>query len=114
MVGFTEKDSHNDVILKASGGLGLNCDISELRLICSGGMVPDAPINNKPWTLGDYIQQNGGNQNRSKKVWGVCIPIGLEEAGPSTHDSVNTIYFRSQPILHKSATPPRWLFCCWR
>ena len=78
--------------MKASRGLGLECDINELKLICSGGMVPDSPINDKPWNLGDFIQQNGGNQNRSKKVWGVCIPIGLEEAGPSTQDSIN-IYF---------------------
>lgn len=87
MIGFTDKDSHNDVLLRASQGLGLRCDVSELLLICSGGMVPDYPINGKPWSLGEYIHQNGGNQGRSKKVWGVCIPIGLEEAGQS-NDSV--------------------------
>lgn len=92
VVGFTDKDSHYDVILKASKGLGLKCDTSELRLICSGGMVLDSPINGKPWNLGDYIQQNGGNQGRSKKVWGICIPVGLEEeAGPSTRDSVKIV-----------------------
>lgn len=89
VVGFTANDSHNDVLLRASRGLDLKCDICELQLICSGGMVPDSPINDKAWNLGDYIQQNGGNKSRSKKVWGVCIPIGLEEAGPSTCNSVN-------------------------
>lgn len=91
MVGFTDQDSYHDVLLRASRGLGLKCNINELQLICSGGMVLDSLINDQPWTLGEFIQQNGGNQNGSKRVWGVHIPIGLEEAeaGPSTRDSVN-------------------------
>jgi hypothetical protein len=109
VVGFTIKDLHNDVLLKASSGLDLKCDISELRLICSGGMVPDSPINGKPWNLGDYIDQNGGNQNRSKKVWGVCIPIGLEEAGaeagPSTQDLGRISLNSSKPLRMKRLSP---------
>ena len=95
MVGFTDKDSHIDVLSRASKALGLRCNRAELMLLCSGGIVPDTQINNKPWTLGEYLQLNGGNQNRSKRVWGICIPIGLEEdeAGPSpfTQDSVKLI-----------------------
>lgn len=93
VVGFTDADSYNDVLRKASRGLSLHCDISDLQLLCSNGMVPDSPINGEAWTLGEYIHQNGGTQNRNKKVWGICIPVGLEEnqAGPSTEDSVSEI-----------------------
>ena len=91
VVGFSESDSYADVLMKASGGLSIKCDLKELRLICSGGLVKDSEINGQPWSLGQYIIQIGGNQNRSKRVWGVYIPTGFDEAEPScssTQDSV--------------------------
>lgn len=81
--------------MKAAKGLGLSCDVCELRLLCSGGIVPDQPIGGKPWTLGDYIAQNGGTQNRSKKVWGVAIPIGLDESKPCTSTSLDSVYLNT-------------------
>ncbi len=53
--------------------------------------MPDSIINGVPWTLGEYIKLHGGNQNRSKKVWGINIPIDVEEDGMKTHDSVIAI-----------------------
>ena len=56
--------------------------------------MPDSLIEEKPWTLGEYIRQHGGNQNRSKKVWGICIPVGIEEeegVSTSTDDPVSTL-----------------------
>ena len=67
---------------------------SQLQLICSGGKVVDCPLNDKPWSLGEYIKQHGGTQNRSKKIWGVHIPDGIEEttevALSTSCDSVRT------------------------
>lgn len=91
-MGFTDSDTYKDVLAKAASGLGLKCEHHDLQLLCSGGIVPDRPIGDESWSLGEYIEQNGGTQNRSKKVWGVAIPIGLEEAVPSTSDSVRQNY----------------------
>lgn len=90
VVGFTDEDSHSDVLEKAARGLGLKCDLDQLSLLCSGGMVIDSPLGNNSWSLGEYIKQHGGTQNRSKKVWGICIPCGLEESDMTTSDSVRT------------------------
>lgn len=91
MVGFTDADKHRDVLARAAAALGLKCERKWLQLLCSGGIVPDSPIGDEPWSLGGYIAQNGGTQNRSKKVWGVAIPVGMDEAGPSTSDSVSVL-----------------------
>ncbi len=50
--------------------------------------MPDSLINGNPWTLGEYIKLHGGNQNRSKKVWGINIPIDVEDDEMKSHDSV--------------------------
>ena len=88
-MGFTSDDTHSDVVKKAARGLGLKCSLDVLTLLCSSGMVLNSPIGDNPWTLGEYITQHGGNKNRSKKVWGICIPAGMEEDGFSTNDSVS-------------------------
>ncbi len=95
IVGFTDLDSYEDVLLRAARSLGLKCDSEELKLVCSGGLVLDS-LDDQPWTLGKYIQQNGGTQNRSKRVWGIYIPVGLEygDADPRTQDSVKSIGLR--------------------
>ena len=102
VVGFTEQDSHRDVLRKGAEGLGLKCNLDFLSLICSGGEVPDSPINGVPWTLGEYIKLHGGNQNRSKKVWGINIPIEVEEDGMKSHDSVSyhNVHINSDYIIH--------------
>lgn len=88
VVGFTDSDSHHDVITKAAKGLGLNCDFKLLQLICSNGLVLNNPIGDKPWTLGEYVKNYGGKPNRSKKVWGLNIPIDIDEE-ITTDDSVS-------------------------
>ena len=59
----------------------------------TSGIVPDAEICGHPRTLGAYIHLHGGTQNRSKKTWGVLVPIDDEETiydkeYTSTTDSV--------------------------
>ena len=83
VIGFTEDDSHQDVIRKGAQGLGINCDLSLLSLICSNGLVPDNNIEERPWTS---IEHHGGNQNRGKKAWGIYIPDDNMEL--NTEDSV--------------------------
>lgn len=88
VVGFSSGDTYQEVLTRAAKGLGLQCDTSGLSLICSGGMVCNGPIGEKPWSLGEFVEQNGGCKNRSKRVWGLYIPVGMEDARPTTSDSV--------------------------
>ena len=81
--------------MKAAMALGIKCATDDLTVICSGGRVPDLPICGKPWTLGTYIQHNGGTSNRSRRLWGLHISSdddSIEESEESssmlTHDSV--------------------------
>ena len=91
VIGFTENDSYIDVLRRGVEGLGVKCDVKKLSLICSSGLVPDSPIGGDAWTLGLYIQRNGGNQNRSKKVWGIYIPCDIDiDQATVTGDSVST------------------------
>ena len=87
VVGFTDKDSHNDVLKKGANGLGLKCNLDLLQLLCSGGIVLNSPIGDNLWTLGEYIKQHGGNQNRSKKVWGINVPIDYEDVHVAAESS---------------------------
>ena len=75
-------------LTKGVNGLGIKCDVNLLSLVCSSGMVPDAKICGRPWTLGEYIHLNGGVQNRSKKTWGILVPVDDEDTAFSTADSV--------------------------
>ena len=90
VIGFTDDDSHHDVMAKAAKGLGIDCDIGLLELVCSNGLVPDNPIDDQPWTLGKYIEHHGGTRNRGKKIWGLHIPYDAE-SGPCSEDSVSTV-----------------------
>ena len=69
----------HDVLVKGARGLGINCCVDELLILYSGGLIPDIPINNEPWTLGEYIKLNSGSVNQSKKCWGIYVPIDVEE-----------------------------------
>ena len=79
VIGFTDGDTHHDVVMKGARGLGINCDVDDLSMLCSGGLVPDIPISGEPWTLGEYVKLNGGNANRSKKCWGIYIPFDVDD-----------------------------------
>ena len=93
VIGFTDDDSHSDVMLKAAKGLGIECDIDLLQLVCSNGLVPDNPIEGQHWTLGKYIEHHGGTRNRGEKVWGLHVPF--DESGPFTRDSVRKALLQS-------------------
>ena len=87
VVGFCDQDGHSEVLRKGARGLGLTCSLSNLQLLCSNGIVLDSPLGEKSWMLGEYIRQNGGTQNRSKRVWGICIPV--DEYENSSEDLVS-------------------------
>ena len=70
VVGFTDTDTHQDVIERGARGLGIKYDFKQLALLCSGDLVPNFLSEDIPWTLGEYIRLNGGTSNRSKKSWG--------------------------------------------
>ena len=70
VVGFTDADTYQEVLDKGAKGLGIKCEKSLLALVCSNGIVPNAPIHDMPWTLGEYVKYNGGTQNRRK--YGDC------------------------------------------
>ena len=53
--------------------------MDDLAIICSSGLVPNLPIDNQLWTLGEYIKLNGGSLNRSKKLWGIYVPFDVDE-----------------------------------
>ena len=61
-----------------------------VHMLCIG-MILDSPLEDKPWTLGEYTRQHGGSQNRSKRVWGIVIPYDIDEA-VDTSDSVRSCY----------------------
>lgn len=54
VVGFTDADTHQEVIEKGARGLGMKCDFKHLALLCSSGLVPDYLSKDMPWTLGEY------------------------------------------------------------
>ena len=84
MIGFCDSDKYTEVVTKAAKGLEVKCSIDDLFIICSGGRVPDLPISEKPWTLGSYIEHNGGTSNRSRRLWGLYVPSDLESDVEST------------------------------
>ncbi len=61
VVGFTDSDNYQDALHKAAMGLGLKCQLHELQLLCSGGIVTDNPILGDVyiWILGGYIVEEG-------------------------------------------------------
>ena len=99
MIGLTDSDTYEVVLSKACKALGLTCDISSLQLICSGGVVPNSPIGTKEWTLGEFVKNNGGSQNRGKKVWGIAIPSGYDESNTSIPVCLYVIYTKTLFII---------------
>ena len=51
-----------------------------LSLIVSNGLVIDAPLSgDKPWDLGTYEEQIGGDSAWGKKTFGIYIPFDFED-----------------------------------
>lgn len=79
VVGFTDADAHKDVLAKGAKGLGIECG-TEILLVCSNGIVLDMPILGKQWTLGEFIQQNGGVLQIEVRKYGECfVPMMRKE-----------------------------------
>ena len=93
VVGFTDADTHSEVLAKRAKGLEVKCDPHFLALVCSSGIVPDTEILGHPWTLGEYIRINGGIQNRSKKTWRILVPIDDEATSCKNYTlSADSVY----------------------
>ena len=44
----------------------------------------------KPWTLGGYVEEIGGVSVRSKKTFGIYIPLDVEEEESSVSSKMYT------------------------
>ena len=50
-----------------------------LQFLVSNGLVTNGPLQDgKPWILGNFIEELGGAQAKSKRTFGVCVPPILE------------------------------------
>ena len=74
--GFCDGYSYLDVVERGARGLGIQTqDIKNLKLVVSGGLVCDTPLEDgKPWTLGQYVCEIGGQAARGKKTFGIHAP----------------------------------------
>ena len=89
--GFSDEDSHQEVIDKAAKGLGIDpsTDHESLTLMMSKGLVKNLPLSNgKPWTLGSFVEQLGGAQVRGKRTFGICVPDNANSDEESTSTEV--------------------------
>ena len=76
--GFSDDNSHHDVISRAARGLEIKTSLDSLSLMMSNGLVKNTPLSNgKPWTLGGFVDELGGAQVRGKRTFGVCVPEEL-------------------------------------
>ena len=78
--GFTNDNTYQQVVAQGARGMTINADPADLHLVVSGGLVMDATLQDgRPWTLGGYVQEIGGVSARSKKTFGIYIPLDVEE-----------------------------------
>ncbi len=80
VAGFSNADTHLDVINKGARGLGVDASPRSLSLLISSGLVLDNPLaSGEQWTLGGYMEEFGGPQVRGKRTFGVVVPPDEEE-----------------------------------
>lgn len=61
-----------------------------LQFLVSNGLVTNGPLQDrKPWTLGNFIEELGGAQAKSKRMFGVCVPPILEISDDDLEDVDN-------------------------
>ena len=90
-VGFTEKDSHKEVIMKGANGLGIDSPLHKLSLLISNCLVKDVSLpSGKSWTLGNYTAEFGGPQARGKRTFGIFVPFTSE--GSDTDDEYEVFF----------------------
>ena len=69
VVGFFDAATYQDVEENVAKGLGLKSS-SKCTLFCSGGVMPEAPVCSRKYSLGKYICLNGGTVDRNKQYEG--------------------------------------------
>ena len=85
--GFTDKDTHKEVIMKGAKGLGIDSPIHQLSLLISNCLVKDVPLpSGKSWTLGNYTAEFGGPQARGKRTFGIFVPFTKRDVEDDTND----------------------------
>ena len=88
--GFSNADTHKEVIIKGANGLGIEASPERFSLIISNGLVLDSPLpSGLPWNLGNYTNEFGGVQARGKRTFGIFMPYDVadEEVGASFSNS---------------------------
>lgn len=59
--GFCDTDNYTDVVTKGTNELNINANPKSLKLLVSGGLVSNYPLQDgKEWTLGQYTIEIGG------------------------------------------------------
>ena len=77
--GFSNADTHQDVITKGAKGLGIDTNPGRLSLIVSHGLVRNASLpSGQPWTLGNYTNEFGGVQARGKRTFEILVDLDEE------------------------------------
>ncbi len=80
VAGFSNTDTHLDVVTKGARGLCIDVTPCSLSLIVSKGLVFDNPLpSDQQWTLGGYVDEFGGPQVRGKRTFRVVVPLEEEE-----------------------------------
>ena len=92
--GFCSNDSYSDVVEKGAKGLNITHPPDKLQFLVSNGLVTNGSLHDgKSWTLGNFIEELGGVQARSKRTFGVCAPPVLEISDDDIED-VDNVYMR--------------------
>ena len=80
VAGFSNVDTHLDVITKGARGLGVDITPRRLSLLVSSGLVLDTPLpDGEEWMLGGYVDVIGGPQVRGKRTFGIVVPLEDDE-----------------------------------
>ena len=104
--GFCDTDNYTDVITKGAKGLHISANPESLKLLVSGGLVSNCPLQDgKEWTLGQYTIEIGGVQIRSKKIFGIYNPPYIPESVSCVTIATWTFLGRGQIILYFQFCP---------
>lgn len=109
--GFCDTDNYTDVLTKGANGLNISANSKSLKLLVSGGLVSNFPLQDgKEWTLGQYTIEIGGVQIRSKKIFGIYNPPYVPESVSCDSIIINVILiflYQFTGDLKDSVTPAR-------
>ena len=96
--GFTDKDTHKEVIMKGAKGLGIDSPVHQLSLLISNCLVKDVSLpSGKSWTLGNYTAEFGGPQARGKRTFGIFVPFTKRDEGNDIDDDYEVCGFTYWP-----------------